>query len=154
AGLRSAGQRASALGEGAGVGHVDVAHLGHILPTGRMLLDDVSFRVGDGTTAALVGPNGAGKTTLIRLIAGDLAPQSGTVAVSGGLGVMRQFVGGIRGAGPAGKRGAEGIRGPGSHQPGAAEPGAAEPGTRDPGASGAREAPASADPADLPPGQP
>ena len=79
------------------MGHVDVAHLSHTLPNGRVLLDDVSFRVGDGTTAALVGPNGAGKTTLIRLIAGRPIPQSGTVAVSGGLGVMRQFVGGIGG---------------------------------------------------------
>src|SRR5215469_14033772 len=98
-GLVSAGQRIlRTWGEGANVGHIDVAHVGHVLPTGRVLLDDASFRIGEGTTAALVGPNGAGKTTLIRLIAGDLAPQSGTVAVSGGLGVMRQFVGGIRGS--------------------------------------------------------
>jgi ATPase subunit of ABC transporter with duplicated ATPase domains len=61
-----------------------------------MLLDDVSFRVGDGSTVALVGPNGAGKTTLLRLIAGDQAPQAGSVTSSGGLGVMRQFIGGIR----------------------------------------------------------
>ncbi|GAA1871778.1 ATP-binding cassette domain-containing protein [Actinomadura bangladeshensis] len=61
-----------------------------------MLLNDVSFRVGDGVTAALVGPNGAGKTTLLRLIAGDLAPQSGTVGHSGGIGVMRQFIGSMR----------------------------------------------------------
>jgi len=66
------------------------------LPDGRVLLDDVSFRVGDGMVAALVGPNGAGKTTLLRLAAGDLAPQSGTVTSSGGIGVMRQFIGGIR----------------------------------------------------------
>ena len=49
------------------MGHVEVAHLSHALPDGRVLLDDASFRVGEGTTAALVGPNGAGKTTLIRL---------------------------------------------------------------------------------------
>jgi ATPase subunit of ABC transporter with duplicated ATPase domains len=78
------------------MGHVDAAHLSHTLPDGRELLDDVSFRVGDGTVAALVGPNGAGKTTLLRLVTGDLTPQSGTVTSSGGLGVMRQFVGGIR----------------------------------------------------------
>ena len=78
------------------MGHVDVAHLSHALPDGRALIDDASFRVGEGTTAALVGPNGAGKTTLIRLIAGDVQPQSGTVSFSGGLGIMRQFVGGIR----------------------------------------------------------
>jgi ATPase subunit of ABC transporter with duplicated ATPase domains len=73
-----------------------VAHVSHILPDGRVLLDDVSFRVGDGAIAALVGPNGAGKTTLIRMAAGDLTPQSGSVSSSGGIGVMRQFIGGIR----------------------------------------------------------
>jgi ATPase subunit of ABC transporter with duplicated ATPase domains len=78
------------------MGHVEAGHLSHTLPDGRVLLDDVSFRVGDGLVAALVGPNGAGKTTLLRLVTGDLVPQSGTVSSSGGLGVMRQFVGGIR----------------------------------------------------------
>jgi ATPase subunit of ABC transporter with duplicated ATPase domains len=78
------------------VGHVEVAHLSHALPDGRVLLGDVSFRVGDGSTVALIGPNGAGKTTLMRLIAGDLIPQAGTVSSSGGLGVMRQFIGSIR----------------------------------------------------------
>jgi ATPase subunit of ABC transporter with duplicated ATPase domains len=78
------------------VGHVEVAHLSHALPDGRLLLDDVSFRAGDGSVVALVGPNGAGKTTLMRLVAGDLPAQSGSVTSSGGLGVMRQFVGGIR----------------------------------------------------------
>jgi ATPase subunit of ABC transporter with duplicated ATPase domains len=82
--------------EGVAVGHVEVAHLSHALPDGRALIDDASFRVGEGTIAALVGPNGAGKTTLIRLVAGDVQPQSGTVSFSGGLGIMRQFVGGIR----------------------------------------------------------
>jgi ATPase subunit of ABC transporter with duplicated ATPase domains len=78
------------------MGHVEVAHVGHALPDGRALIDDASFRVGEGTTAALVGPNGAGKTTLLRLVAGDTEPQSGSVTFSGGLGVMRQFVGSIR----------------------------------------------------------
>ncbi|MFC5754311.1 ABC-F family ATP-binding cassette domain-containing protein [Actinomadura rugatobispora] len=78
------------------MGHIEVGHVGHVLPDGRVLLDDVSFRIGDGVTAALVGPNGAGKTTLMRMIAGDLAPQDGSVSSSGGLGVMRQFVGNVR----------------------------------------------------------
>ncbi|WUH97871.1 ATP-binding cassette domain-containing protein [Spirillospora sp. NBC_00431] len=78
------------------MGHVEVGHVRHTLPDGRVLLDDVSFRVGDGVVAALIGPNGAGKTTLLRLVAGDITPQSGTVAHSGGLGVMRQFIGGLR----------------------------------------------------------
>ncbi|MBF9132922.1 ABC-F family ATP-binding cassette domain-containing protein [Plantactinospora sp. S1510] len=76
--------------------HIEIRHLGYRLPDGRPLLDDVSFRVGDGVTAALVGPNGAGKTTLLRLVAGDLIPTAGEIVSSGGLGVMRQFIGSIR----------------------------------------------------------
>ena len=76
------------------MGYAEVAHVSHALPDGRTLLDDVSFRIGEGLTAALVGPNGAGKTTLLRLLAGDIQPQSGTVTATGGLGVMRQFIGG------------------------------------------------------------
>ncbi len=62
------------------------------LPDGRVLLDDVSFRVGDGAKVALVGANGAGKTTLLRIVTGELAPHAGAVTRSGGLGVMRQMV--------------------------------------------------------------
>jgi ATPase subunit of ABC transporter with duplicated ATPase domains len=75
------------------VGHIEVAHLSHTLPDGRVLLDDVSFRVGEGVTAALVGPNGAGKTTLMRLVSGDLRTRSGSVTCGGTAGVMRQFIG-------------------------------------------------------------
>ncbi|MEV4252255.1 ATP-binding cassette domain-containing protein [Spirillospora sp. NPDC049652] len=73
------------------MGHIDVSDLAYALPDGRPLLREVSFRVGQGAKAALVGPNGGGKTTLLRLIAGDLAPSAGTVASTGGLGVMHQF---------------------------------------------------------------
>jgi len=62
------------------------------LPDGRVLLDDVSFRVGEGAKVALVGANGAGKTTLLRIITGELVPHAGAVTRSGGLGVMRQMV--------------------------------------------------------------
>ncbi|MFI6107209.1 ABC-F family ATP-binding cassette domain-containing protein [Streptomyces sp. NPDC051310] len=78
------------------MGHVEVAHLEYYLPDGRVLLGDVSFRVGEGAVVALVGANGAGKTTLLRLIAGELQPHGGTVTVGGGLGVMPQFVGSVR----------------------------------------------------------
>src|SRR5262249_53264509 len=54
---------------------------------------EVSFRVGEGAKVALVGPNGAGKTTLLKMVAGDLPVHEGAVARSGGLGVMRQFIG-------------------------------------------------------------
>jgi len=78
------------------MGHVDVAGVGYELPDGRVLLDDITFRVGDGAKVALVGANGSGKTTLTRIIAGDLKPHSGSISRSGGLGVMRQFVGSVR----------------------------------------------------------
>ncbi|MBA2738541.1 MAG: ABC-F family ATP-binding cassette domain-containing protein [Nocardioidaceae bacterium] len=74
------------------MGHVDCAGLRYELPDGRVLLDDVSFRVGDGAKVALVGANGAGKTTLLRLVTGELQPHAGSIARSGGLGVMSQLV--------------------------------------------------------------
>ena len=46
------------------MGHIDVSEVQYWLPDGRILLDDVNFRVGDGMKVALVGPNGSGKTTL------------------------------------------------------------------------------------------
>ncbi|MEU2165532.1 ATP-binding cassette domain-containing protein [Streptomyces chengbuensis] len=78
------------------MGHLEAAHLEYFLPDGRVLLGDVSFRVGEGSVVALVGANGAGKTTLLRLLSGELRPHGGTVSVSGGLGVMPQFVGSVR----------------------------------------------------------
>ena len=78
------------------MGHIDVANVRYELPDGRVLLDDVSFRVGDGAKVALVGANGSGKTTLLRMVAGEVAPHDGSIVVVGGLGVMRQFVGNVR----------------------------------------------------------
>lgn len=40
----------------------------------------------------LVGRNGVGKTTILKLIAGELRPQVGTVSINGSLGIMRQTV--------------------------------------------------------------
>ncbi len=74
------------------MGHVDVAGVRYELPDGRVLLDDVSFRVGEGAKVALVGANGAGKTTLLRIVTGDLTPHAGAVTRSGGLAVMHQLV--------------------------------------------------------------
>ncbi|WP_433724887.1 ABC-F family ATP-binding cassette domain-containing protein [Actinoplanes sp. CA-051413] len=75
------------------MGYVDVSGVGFVLPDGRELFSDVSFRVGEGAKVALVGPNGAGKTTLLRMVAGDTSTPIGTIARAGGLGVMRQFIG-------------------------------------------------------------
>ena len=78
------------------MGHVDVNQVSFDLPDGRPLLREVSLRVGEGARIALVGPNGSGKTTLARIVSGDLAAHSGAVTRSGGLGVMRQFIGSVR----------------------------------------------------------
>ncbi len=75
------------------MGHIDAQHVTFALPDGRVLLDDVSFRVPDGATAALVGANGAGKTTLMRMAAGDIRPHEGSIVCSGTVAVMRQFIG-------------------------------------------------------------
>ncbi len=78
------------------MGYLDVQSVGHTLSDGRILFDDVSFRVGEGVKAALIGANGTGKTTLLRMIAGDLPIAEGSIARKGGLGVMRQFIGSVR----------------------------------------------------------
>ncbi|MFE2879787.1 ABC-F family ATP-binding cassette domain-containing protein [Streptomyces roseus] len=78
------------------MGHLEASHLDYYLPDGRVLIGDASFRVGEGSVAALVGANGAGKTTLLRLISGELRPHGGTITTSGGVGVMHQFVGSVR----------------------------------------------------------
>lgn len=43
----------------------------------------VSARVSPNSVLAVIGPNGSGKSTLARLLAGGLAPRSGTVAYGG-----------------------------------------------------------------------
>jgi len=78
------------------VGFLEANGLAYRLSDGRELFREVSFRVGIGSTAALVGANGAGKTTLLRILSGELDPTGGGVSVTGGLGVMPQFIGSVR----------------------------------------------------------
>jgi len=58
-----------------------VAELEHITYgyDNRVLIRDFSTTILRGDKLGLLGPNGAGKTTLIRLILGDLQPQSGKI---------------------------------------------------------------------------
>ncbi|MCB0008525.1 MAG: ATP-binding cassette domain-containing protein [Anaerolineales bacterium] len=46
-------------------------------------VDGVSFTCPDGQITGLLGPNGAGKSTTLRMIAGLIEPQGGTVRVDG-----------------------------------------------------------------------
>ena len=46
------------------------------------ILDYISFSVNPGDRVGLIGPNGSGKTTLLRILAGQEAPDQGTVTIS------------------------------------------------------------------------
>lgn len=50
---------------------------------GVVALDDVSFAVAPGEIRALIGENGAGKSTLLKILAGQYAPDAGTVRIDG-----------------------------------------------------------------------
>jgi len=49
----------------------------------RLAVDEVSFEVAPAEIVALLGPNGAGKTTTMRMLAGLIAPTSGSVTFDG-----------------------------------------------------------------------
>ncbi len=61
--------------------------------------DAIDLDVAQGEALGIVGPNGAGKTTLFNLIAGDLAPDAGTIRFKGAditaLGPHRRSAAGI-----------------------------------------------------------
>jgi ATPase subunit of ABC transporter with duplicated ATPase domains len=57
----------------------------------RAVLEDVSLRVDAGSRIGLIGPNGSGKTTLLRVLAGLMAPDSGSVRRAGTVGYLPQL---------------------------------------------------------------
>jgi ABC-type sugar transport system ATPase subunit len=48
-----------------------------------IILEDVSITLGRGTILSILGKSGGGKTTLLKIIAGLLAQDSGTIAMNG-----------------------------------------------------------------------
>lgn len=70
---------------------ITLSKLAWSTPDGRPLFTDLDLSFG-ADCSGLVGRNGVGKSTLLKLISGDLAPQSGQVSVTGTLGVLRQAV--------------------------------------------------------------
>jgi len=46
----------------------------------RPLFDDISFGIQDGERIVLIGPNGAGKSTLMKIFAGSVQPDKGSMA--------------------------------------------------------------------------
>lgn len=47
---------------------------------GSYLFEEVTFRLGAGDRVGLVGKNGAGKSTMLKILAGDIVPDSGSIA--------------------------------------------------------------------------
>ncbi len=66
-----------------------VAELEHVTKAfgGRVIVNDLSMRIGRGDRIGLIGANGAGKSTLIKLILGTLAPDAGRVRLGTGVAV-------------------------------------------------------------------
>jgi len=58
-------------------------------------LRDVSFQVEAGEAIGVVGRNGQGKSTLLKLVAGVVLPDEGTVAVHGGVAPLIEITGGF-----------------------------------------------------------
>jgi ABC-2 type transport system ATP-binding protein len=50
---------------------------------GLLAVDDLSFSVEPGEVLGFLGPNGAGKSTTMRMIAGFIAPTSGSASICG-----------------------------------------------------------------------
>ncbi len=47
---------------------------------GTYLFEEVTFRLGAGDRVGLVGKNGAGKSTMLKILSGDIAPDSGVIS--------------------------------------------------------------------------
>ncbi|WP_137844318.1 ABC transporter ATP-binding protein [Microbacterium sp. 2FI] len=60
-------------------------------------LRDVGFAVARGESIGVVGRNGQGKSTLLKLVAGVLIPDEGTVSVQGGVAPLIEITGGFVG---------------------------------------------------------
>ena len=47
----------------------------------KIILDDVSFNIRQGSKITLMGQNGAGKSTIFKMITGELQPQEGKIHI-------------------------------------------------------------------------
>ena len=54
-----------------------------IVREGREIIYDYSEQIPAGSITVIVGPNGCGKSTLLAAIAGDIAPDKGTITIDG-----------------------------------------------------------------------
>lgn len=66
---------------------------------GTYLFEEVTFRLGSGDRVGLVGKNGAGKSTMLKILAGDIRPDSGNIAAEKEIriGFLRQDIDFVQG---------------------------------------------------------
>jgi ABC-type multidrug transport system fused ATPase/permease subunit len=64
-------------------GNVSFNHVSFGYQAGRLVLNDLSFRVAAGESVAILGPSGAGKTTLLQLLPRFYDPVSGAIDLEG-----------------------------------------------------------------------
>ena len=60
----------------------EARQLDYAYPGGPLVVHNVSLSAGAGSMTSVIGANGSGKSTLIRMLAGLLAPQSGSIALN------------------------------------------------------------------------
>ena len=70
---------------------VSLHQLSYSTPDNQPLFSGLELAFGPGRTG-LIGRNGTGKSTLLRIIAGELSPASGSVSVTGSIGMLAQSV--------------------------------------------------------------
>jgi ATP-binding cassette, subfamily B, bacterial len=76
---------AAAITRPAGAAGIALHGVHYAFDGGRDVLADVDLDIPAGRTVAVVGPTGAGKSTLLEIMAGLLAPTTGSVAVEAGV---------------------------------------------------------------------
>src|SRR5215510_1417044 len=64
-----------------------ISHLDRVAVNygGRVIFRDLSWPIGDHDRIGLVGPNGAGKSSILKLLAGALTPDEGSVTRQRGI---------------------------------------------------------------------
>ncbi|WP_184760191.1 ribosomal protection-like ABC-F family protein [Streptosporangium album] len=85
-----AGDAGDAVRSGGEAGDAPLAALNGVRVGDRLAVEE--FTLAPGQRVLLTGPNGAGKTTFLRVLAGDLAPDAGTVRRPGRIGYLRQEI--------------------------------------------------------------
>lgn len=70
---------------------ITLANLGWSTPDNRSILSGLDLVFARERTG-VVGRNGVGKSTLLRLLTGELAPASGTIAIGGSVAMLHQMV--------------------------------------------------------------